>query len=388
MRSFSPVILLILVLLASSGDGRNTGKVCGVVSDAASGCPLQGARVWISGTQMETFSDIKGYYWITGVPPGTYTIGASTVRYNDSEKTDVRVIVDLATNLSFGLRAQGTGLGTIAGVVADSATENPLPGAEVCWPYSRRRGGCVVLEDGWLRSDETGRYSIPRVAPGTYRLRARSQWYIDSRWARVFVAAKETTLVDFSLCPKRGYFGIITGVVTDSVTWKPLPAVSITRIPIPLYNTDDFESVRSDTSGKYNIPGAFAGTHMLVASRQGYTTTRIADVLVEADEVSEVSLSLRPHPLPDTLGRICGIVVDASTCEPLSYANVYIHDVSKGCKADPFGFYCIRNVRPGMHTVTARRIGHATVEAPNVQALAGQTTILNFKMLLQPIKFK
>ena len=91
-----------------------TGKVQGVVRDAATGEPLPGANVVLEGTNRGATTDGEGYYLILSVDPGAYTLKASMVGYAASTKTDVRITSDITTtvgalssgNTSTGIRGR------------------------------------------------------------------------------------------------------------------------------------------------------------------------------------------------------------------------------------------------------------------------------------------
>jgi hypothetical protein len=57
------------------------GSVRGFVSDSTNGEPLVFATVALKGLGRGTSTDIKGYFYIPGVPPGDYMLGVSLVGY-------------------------------------------------------------------------------------------------------------------------------------------------------------------------------------------------------------------------------------------------------------------------------------------------------------------
>ncbi len=77
-----------------------TGKVAGTITDAQNGEPLPGANVQIAGSALGAVSDINGAYAILNVPPGTVSVKVSFVGYESQLFTNVRVMVDLTTQIS------------------------------------------------------------------------------------------------------------------------------------------------------------------------------------------------------------------------------------------------------------------------------------------------
>lgn len=102
-RSFLLLILLVL-FGATAVLAGTTGKIQGVVKDKSTGDPLPGVNVLIEGTQQGAATDRQGYYFITNVPPGTYTVAISMMGYRTVEVQDVKVWIDRTTDVDAELR--------------------------------------------------------------------------------------------------------------------------------------------------------------------------------------------------------------------------------------------------------------------------------------------
>lgn len=91
---------------------------------------------------------------------------------------------------------------------------------------------------------------------------------------------------------------------------------------------------------------------------------------------------LAPHYL--TLGamggRITGRVVDATTGEPLPYANVAVIGTKKGGMSGYDGSYSITDVLEGAYSVKAMMMGYKPVEWDNVVVHAGRPAVVNFEL--------
>jgi hypothetical protein len=81
------------------------GKINGVVRDASTNEALIGANVLLEGTTIGAATNVDGYYVITNVPPGTYSLKASMVGYAPQIITDIRVNIDLTTNIDISLKS-------------------------------------------------------------------------------------------------------------------------------------------------------------------------------------------------------------------------------------------------------------------------------------------
>lgn len=56
-----------------------TGKIAGVVRDAATGEPIPGCNIVIVGSTIGAASDINGQYFIINITPGKYSIDRKSV---------------------------------------------------------------------------------------------------------------------------------------------------------------------------------------------------------------------------------------------------------------------------------------------------------------------
>ncbi len=79
------------------------GKIVGKIVDAVTKEPLIGASVVVTGTSYGAATNINGEYLIINVSPGTYTVKASYVGYNETRVENVRVYADLTTQTDLTL---------------------------------------------------------------------------------------------------------------------------------------------------------------------------------------------------------------------------------------------------------------------------------------------
>jgi hypothetical protein len=100
---FTTIILSIPVF-------SQTGKINGIVRDAQTGKPLIGANILIEGTTTGAATNIDGFYVITNVSPGTFSLRASMVGYTPQVIQDVRVNIDLTTEINILLTSETIGI--------------------------------------------------------------------------------------------------------------------------------------------------------------------------------------------------------------------------------------------------------------------------------------
>jgi TonB-dependent receptor len=100
------VRLLICVLSFTILSGitySQTGTISGKIIDAKSGEELIGASVLIKGTGKGASSDINGFYKLSGIEPGTYSLICKYVSYKEKEITGVIVSSGKTTTINVTL---------------------------------------------------------------------------------------------------------------------------------------------------------------------------------------------------------------------------------------------------------------------------------------------
>ncbi|UCE04726.1 MAG: TonB-dependent receptor, partial [bacterium] len=100
---FLIVFILCFTVMIYAG---TTGKITGIVSDAESGQPLPSVNVMIEGTNFGAATSLSGNYVILNVPPGAYTLKFTMIGYAEYRVQNVRVIIDLTTNIDARLKME------------------------------------------------------------------------------------------------------------------------------------------------------------------------------------------------------------------------------------------------------------------------------------------
>jgi outer membrane receptor protein involved in Fe transport len=97
--------LWILVSAWAPGFAGNTGKISGVITDAQQKTTLPGTNVLLEGTTLGAVTDDQGRYAILNVPPGLYRLRATMMGYRTVIVREVRVSIDLTTEISAAMTA-------------------------------------------------------------------------------------------------------------------------------------------------------------------------------------------------------------------------------------------------------------------------------------------
>lgn len=111
--------VMLILLLPHPARAGTTGKITGKVTDAATGEPLPGANIVITGTTLGAAADLEGNYIILRVPPGNYTLNAQMIGYKNVVVNNVQVSIDKTTRIDFQLQETTLELGETVTVVAE-----------------------------------------------------------------------------------------------------------------------------------------------------------------------------------------------------------------------------------------------------------------------------
>ncbi len=115
------ILLMMITILPVLVFAGTTGKIAGVIQDKDTGEPLIGANVQILGTMMGDASDQKGNFVILNVPVGMHDVKVTYMGYTSMIKENVRISVDLTTDIIFNLSPA-----TIEGETVVITAERPL----------------------------------------------------------------------------------------------------------------------------------------------------------------------------------------------------------------------------------------------------------------------
>lgn len=105
IRRLYVIFFFVLVLITYLTAGT-TGKVAGLITDAANGEPLIGVNVYIEGTALGAATDISGFYVINNINPGIYSVICENIGFAKQKVTNVEVNSDFTTKLNFVMRLE------------------------------------------------------------------------------------------------------------------------------------------------------------------------------------------------------------------------------------------------------------------------------------------
>src|SRR5688572_1991678 len=102
-RPWMFVFAMFIALFARPIAAQETGKVQGRVTDAASGQPIAGAQISITGTRLGNITNPEGFYFINNVPAGLHDFTAQFIGYQSVSIRQQRVLSGQTITLDFKL---------------------------------------------------------------------------------------------------------------------------------------------------------------------------------------------------------------------------------------------------------------------------------------------
>jgi len=331
MKRFLTICVLALAFIfISSQTGiaqmEDWGTIGGSVTIQDSDQPLDRAVVkafaveghnWPVGLAL---TDESGAYELA-VPFGEYVVFASKWDYlsewwqeveHREDATPVVVGEDNnPTGINFTLAEVSSQFGSIAGMVTDAESGEPIADALITIRRSDQNHFHRIAHSG-----DDGSYLADDIPPGTFNIECFKEGYLPAEYPEpVVVNADDITGIDFALEPL--VFGSIAGTVTDADSGEPIAGARVmARLP------DDHHFFRiafSGDDGTYLIEELIPGEYNLECDKGGYQQADYPEpVVIDSDDVTGIDFALEPL----VFGGISGTVTDAGTGEPIQWAFV------------------------------------------------------------------
>ena len=105
-RSVLQAVALVLAAAVLRPAAGQTGKLAGIVTDAATGEPLAGVQITVEGTGRSVLTQPNGRYFLINIPAGTYTVVAELLGYATVRRENVQISIDVTRTLDFQMTTQ------------------------------------------------------------------------------------------------------------------------------------------------------------------------------------------------------------------------------------------------------------------------------------------
>ncbi|MBI9039617.1 MAG: carboxypeptidase regulatory-like domain-containing protein [Bacteroidales bacterium] len=164
------------------------------------------------------------------------------------------------------------------------------------------------------------------------------------------------------------FFGILSGLVTDSNTSAPIEGALIS-----LEGTS-YEAITS-ADGTYEITDIEVGTYDVSITVLNYFGQTENDIIISSNNTTTLDFSLIAMP-----GIISGYVTESGTANPIEGANITTENADYSAVTNSDGFYIIEDVELGFYNVYATAIGYYDASVSDVEVLSNQTTTVDFDL--------
>jgi large repetitive protein len=350
-----------------------TGNLSGIVVDAATGLPIQGAKVSVRlslsiycltapgfGDKYSAETNESGAYEITDIPVGSYVIAATAKGYQTGTQ-EVTIENGITTQLNFLLKpCELMGYGSVSGRVINANTNEPIAGAKIFLKASSNSAGCDLLMSKAM-SDASGYYKFERIPEGIYQIGAIAEGYGLFN-GELKVEADQITEFNISLKPKFNFgAGTIIGTVLDS---NKLP---VSEAKVRIFGRE--LSTFTDNNGKFTFEKVPTGKVIVVAEKSGVGSGKVV-VDVNDGQISEVTIIL--NRMMGGFGSIHGIVLTTEG-KPVAEAKVRIDGKEFSAFTDTDGKFTFKDVPVGKVTVLAEKTGFGSGQAV-AEVMDGQIT--------------
>jgi len=267
-----------------------TGIVKGQVTEAATGTPLAGVVIDMTGSATATTTTAAdGTFSFIDIPPGQVTLTASKAGYYAvTGSTNVLAGGTLFFNPQLPTTPPAAFTGSLIGKVFDAATNMPIQGASIALA-----GGPATA------TGANGAFTITDIAPHTYEVTIAAQGYMAQVY-QVMIMAGVTIDMQTIYLSSSAQSTTIIGKVTEAETGKAIAGATVT---VP----ETGAAVKTVADGGYVIPGIGLLEFTVKAAATGYNTGTMP-IKTSAYGMYTVDISLVPSQASEV--RVLSVQTD------------------------------------------------------------------------------
>ena len=348
---YSTALALRALLLANQSapiNSATSGAIAGYVLSAQSNEPLSGATVTLSGGSQTTQTNSGGYFLLSGVPSGNYTVLAALSGY--SSASVVGTVQPQQTSIVTSIiLSQANGAAVVRGSVFDSSTQLPIAGAGVALSTGAASYSVTTASDGSFEFDN--------LSPGAYSVTFQANGYSNvtgslSAPAGVVTAVRQglATLGTFQDSSP----GTLSGQVVDASSGQPLPGVTL--------SLNSAATATSAADGTFTFAAVQRGNVQILASAAGYVARTYSFVFAPGDSGNLGSLPLYPATgtAAATTLTVVGTVVDGIDGHPLAGASISVAQPGQTLTADATGAFTLTGLTSLSFNLTVSDAGYQT----------------------------
>ena len=172
-----------------------------------------------------------------------------------------------------------------------------------------------------------GKYTIPSVVAGPYKVTASKDGYLTPLVIPVTVAANRPTAVDISLeVDPDATLNTLFGIVRAAISLTPLSGATVNTYSVIGTTQTLISTTQTNSSGQYILPYLVDGDYVIVANLSGYDQTTSGTTTLSGTEKASLDLTLNANTADNT-GTISGIITDSTTLLSIGSATVALYEV-------------------------------------------------------------
>lgn len=348
----------------------NPAGITGSVRSAQAAGGIAGALVRIFNSDgvfiTSTLTDNDGFYVITGLEAGQYTVVASADGFGN-QIAIVTLSPGETENLDFSLSNQTA---TLKGTVRDAVNNQPIQSALV---QVFRIGTTIPIAS--VLTNGSGEYEITGLNPREYRVVFSADGYA-SEVFRIFLTNEEVQTLNAELGRRPA---TIRGRVTDAKTGEPIQSAGV--ITVISGSGIIVASTLTDQEGNYILSGLSPGNYNVIFSAEGYVSQTVMITLNRGETVI-LNAALQSNP-----ATLTGYVREAKTLSPIENALIQVFSTDGTLigttLTDMNGNYTVSGLPGGTVVVVARATGYQS-QLQSITLTRGTTSNLNFLLAGNP----
>jgi len=238
------------------------GRVRGIVTNAATGDPLDNATVKLStqsGDPMaHTLTNPAGRYSFSGVAPGSYRINAALQGFDTSAAQTFTIYGNQIIEINISLNPAAV-TNTIYGIISDLSTGDPIEGADVVLLTASGVAQNVVT----VKSNASGQYIMSGIPDGTRILFASTFGYYVSSLVPITISGGSIINSDIAMQAYQYPQATVNGYIKN----QNGDAIGNACVGLYLLNPQDVEILQqvtfTDSTGFYIFGRVSAGTYVI-----------------------------------------------------------------------------------------------------------------------------
>jgi hypothetical protein len=341
-----------------------------------------GIMVMVVDQPYSTVTNTTGFFELTEIPPGNYSVLAYMDDYLPSKQTNINVAANGKTKLPDQTLTHSSNQ-----IINSGTDTGSVLGSQVIQGYAFLQGslqheGITITLKSQLNiktiTDATGFYILEGLDSNLHSLLFTHEGYVTEELSgieSVPQTSKRTT--SFVTLRREGNYdgdGILQGKVL--LQGKENHANTIVRL------VGNSQPVVTDSEGKYLFVGVKAGKYELVADHPGYETKRVSSIDILADQI---------NPAPDVvlipnaenaggLGSISGIAFLENETD-YSGILVALEGTSHTIVTGPDGAYQFNEIEAGYYTVNFSKSDYKDAYFEGASVVANENSELEPVML-------